>query len=57
VAGNIPGRTQTLPLAIFSDIQIGRDHEAMVLVGWTVAIAFTAVWTVELLLRGGDRAT
>jgi len=51
VAGNIPGRTQTLPLAIFSDIQIGRDHDAMILVGLTVAIAFAAVWAVELLLR------
>ena len=52
VAGNIPGRTQTLALAIFSDIQIGHDQEAMALVGLTVVIAFAAVWTVEILLRG-----
>jgi len=57
VAGNIPGRTQTLPLAIFSDIQIGRDHDALVLVGITVALAFAAVWTVEILLRGRAGAT
>ncbi len=50
VAGNIPGKTQTLALAIFSDMQIGRDREALALVGITVILAFTAVWTVEALL-------
>ncbi len=52
VAGNIPGRTQTLSLAIFSDIQTGRDDDAKVLVAITVVLAFAAVWTVEWLLRG-----
>jgi len=33
VAGNIPGRTQTLPLAIFHYDQIGRDDRALALVG------------------------
>jgi molybdate transport system permease protein len=56
VAGNIPGRTQTLALAIFSDIQIGRDEDAMALVGVTVVLAFAALWTVEALLRRGRRA-
>ncbi len=51
VAGNIPGRTQTLALAIFSDMQTGHDREAMVLVAVTVVLAFAAVWTVEILLR------
>jgi len=51
VAGNIPGKTQTLALAIFNDMQTGRDREAMALVGITVILAFTAVWTVEALLR------
>lgn len=55
VAGNIPGKTQTLALAIFSDIQIGRDEEAMALVAITVVIAFAALWTVEALLRRGPR--
>jgi molybdate transport system permease protein len=31
--GNIPGKTQTLALAIFHDNQIGRDDRAMVLAG------------------------
>ena len=56
VAGNIPGRTQTLALAIFSDMQIGRDREAMTLVAVTVVLAFTAVFTAETLLRRRGRA-
>jgi len=51
VAGSIPGRTQTLALAIFNDMQIGHDSEAMALVAVTVALAFAAVFTVEILLR------
>lgn len=60
VAGNIPGRTQTLALAIFSEMQMGRDPEALRLVAITVVLAFAAVFTVELLLRRrrpGPRAT
>src|SRR5262245_13738523 len=55
VAGNIPGRTQTLALAIFSDIQSGHDREALVLVGITVVLAFVAIWCVEVLLRAERR--
>ena len=51
VAGNIPGKTQTLALAIFNDIQIGRDAEARFLVGITAALAFGAIWVSEVLLR------
>lgn len=51
VAGNIPGRTQTLALAIFEDMQIGHDREAMTLIAITVVLAFAAIWSVELLLR------
>ena len=51
VAGNIPGRTQTLALAIFSDLQSGDDRRAVWLVGITVALAFAAVFAVEALLR------
>jgi molybdate transport system permease protein len=53
VAGNIPGKTQTLALAIFNEIQIGNDPRARILVGITAALAFVSVWSVELLLRGG----
>lgn len=51
VAGNIPGETQTLPLAIFAELQLGRDADALTLVGITVALAFAALWTVEALTR------
>ena len=57
VAGNIPGRTRTLALAIFHDNQVGRDDRAVVLAGVTVALAFVALWTTELLSRRlGGRA-
>ncbi len=55
VAGNIPGRTQTLALAIFSDLQAGDDHRALWLVGVTVALAFAAVFVVERLARHPER--
>ncbi len=49
VAGNIPGRTQTLALAIFQRTHIGQDAAAMRLVGLTAVIAFVAVLATELL--------
>jgi molybdate transport system permease protein len=51
VAGNIPGRTSTLSLAIYNLVQLGRDGEAFRLLGIAVAIAFLAVWTAEAFLR------
>jgi molybdate transport system permease protein len=51
VAGNIPGRTQTLALAIFQRSHIGQDDAAMRLVGLTVVIAFLAVLATEILTR------
>jgi molybdate transport system permease protein len=55
VAGNIPGRTQTLALAIFSEIQLGDDGAALRLVAITVVIAFGLMWSIERLLRRGPR--
>ena len=51
VAGNIPGRTRTLALAIFHDSQVGRDDRAAVLAGVTAVLAFAALWTTEGLSR------
>jgi molybdate transport system permease protein len=51
VAGNIPGRTRTLALAIFHDSQVGRDDRAVVLAAVTTVLAFAALWTTELLSR------
>lgn len=51
VAGNIPGRTQTLALAIFHSNQLGRDDRAAMLAGITAALAFAALWTTEWISR------
>jgi len=56
VAGNIPGRTQTLALAIFSEIQLGDTDAALRLVAITVVIAWILMGVVERLLRRGPRA-
>jgi len=56
VAGNIPGRTQTLALAIFNEIQLGNTDAALRLVALTVALAFALMWAIERLLRRGPRA-
>jgi len=55
LAGNIPGKTQTLSLAIFSFVQLGKDREAYILLGITVAIAFASVWCSEWLLRSAKK--
>jgi molybdate transport system permease protein len=55
VAGNIPGKTQTLSLAIFNFVQTGKDAEAYTLLGITVILAFSFVWLSEWLLRVGRK--
>ncbi len=56
LAGNIPGETQTLSLAIYNFVQLGKDPEAYTLLGITVALAFLFVWCSEWLLRTGKKA-
>ena len=51
VAGNIPGKTSTLSLAIFEHVQLGEDADAYRLLGVSVALAFVAVWSSEYFLR------
>ena len=51
VAGNIPGRTTTLSVAIYNLVQLGKDGDAFRLLAWSVALAFVAVWTSEAFLR------
>jgi len=54
LAGNIPGRTATVPLAIYTAVQTGETEEAALLVA-----ALTALSCVVLILAGrlGARAT
>ena len=51
VAGNIPGRTTTLSMAIYQLVQLGQDDAAYRLMVVTVVIAFAAVWCSEWFLR------
>lgn len=51
VAGNIPGQTSTLSLAIFQSVQLGQDANAFRLLGVSVVLAFAAVWWSEWLMR------
>ena len=49
LAGNIPGRTQTLATAIFSAQQAGREGEANVLLVIALVAGFAAVYASEAL--------
>jgi len=51
IAGNIPGQTSTLSLAIFQSVQLGDDSHALRLLGVSVVLAFAAVFASEWLIR------
>lgn len=51
VAGNIPGRTTTMPVAIYQAVQTGEDSRAWMLAGISAVIAFGALLAGEVLLR------
>ncbi|MGZ8852858.1 MAG: molybdate ABC transporter permease subunit [Thermoanaerobaculia bacterium] len=51
VAGNIPGRTSTVSVSIYSLVQLGKDGEAFRLLLFAVIAAFAAVWTAEAISR------
>jgi molybdate transport system permease protein len=55
VAGNIPGQTTTLSVAIYQYVQLGQDGRAWALAGVSAGLAFLALWASELLgqRRGG----
>jgi molybdate transport system permease protein len=46
VAGNIPGRTQTLPLAIYDAVQARRYDDAQFMVLVMTSLAFAGLWFV-----------
>ena len=56
VAGNIPGKTATISLAIYHAVQLGQDAVAFRLVAVSAVIAFAAIWTSEFVLRRGRPA-
>jgi molybdate transport system permease protein len=51
IAGMIPGKTITLALGIYHEVQLGRDDAALGLLLISFALAFMALWTSERLLR------
>jgi molybdate transport system permease protein len=51
VAGNIPGRTTTLPVAIYEAVQADEDNHAWVLAMVSAGVAFAAVYASEKLSR------
>lgn len=55
VAGNIPNKTQTLPLAIYSAVESGDDKKAMFLVLIMLWISILIMFVYNLLKkRGGE---
>jgi molybdate transport system permease protein len=56
VAGSIPGVTRTLPVAIYTFAETGRDRDAVLLLGISAGIAFAALWSANYLsARAGLR--
>ncbi|MBV8552396.1 MAG: molybdate ABC transporter permease subunit [Acidobacteriaceae bacterium] len=51
VAGNIPGRTQTLSVAIFDAVESGNGRLARVLVLVISAVALALLWSANLVTR------
>ena len=56
VAGNIPGKTQTLPLAIYSEVLLGDDAMALRLISVSVGLAVVTLlvhnWLLDRVNRG-----
>jgi molybdate transport system permease protein len=56
VAGNIPGRTQTITLALYNAVEGGRTLEANILLGVTAALSLGIVALVGITERRGYSA-
>ena len=55
VAGNIPGKTQTLALAIYSNVQLREDSTALTLVAVSMGLAVATLLTHNWLLQRAAR--
>lgn len=51
IAGNIPGKTTTLSVAIYNLVQLGEDNHAWMFAGVSLLLAFVSVAVSERLLR------
>ncbi|MDE0484455.1 MAG: molybdate ABC transporter permease subunit [Candidatus Poribacteria bacterium] len=54
VAGNIPGKTQTMALAIFNAVNLGEDASVYRLVLISTIVAFIAIWLTERITLKQD---
>src|SRR5262245_13299283 len=54
LAGNIPGKTQTMPLAIYETVVAGEDRQAQILALILTAVSITAIYLTNKL--AGNRA-
>ena len=52
VAGNIPGLTRTLPIAIYDAVQMGDDHTANMLVAIITVFSFAVLYIAGRFTRG-----
>ncbi len=52
VAGNIPGLTRTLPIAIYDAVQMGDDHTANMLVVIITVFSFVVLYIAGRFTRG-----
>ncbi len=57
VAGNIAGRTQTLPLAIYTSALLGEDAKALALVSVSMGLAIITLLAHNWLLKRASRRT
>ena len=57
VAGNIPGRTQTLSVAIYDAVESGNGHLARILVGVVSVTALALLWPSSFLSRTSRLST
>jgi len=55
LAGNIPGRTRTLPVAVFFAVEAGRDGEALAYAALSAALSLGAVLALNLWVKRGGR--
>ncbi|WPJ97591.1 molybdate ABC transporter permease subunit [Coraliomargarita algicola] len=56
IAGNIPGKTQTLASAIYSAQQSGKDERALLLVAVALLVGFVAIFLTEICLRPNTKS-
>ncbi len=55
LAGNIPGKTRTLPVAVFFAVEAGHDGEALGYAALSAALSLAAVLALNLWVRRGTR--